>query len=130
MLKKTIKYEDFNGVEIEEDFYFNLTKSELLKMEMGEAGGMTEKIKKIVAAQDAPAIMDTFENIISLAYGEKSADGKRFVKSKEISEAFMQTPAYDILFMELVTDADAASKFINAIAPEIPEQKQIAPAAK
>ena len=109
MLKKSIKYEDLNGVEIEEDFYFNLTKSELLKMEMGEAGGMTEKIKKIVAAQDAPAIMDTFENIISLAYGEKSADGKRFVKSKEISEAFMQTPAYDILFMELVTDADAAS---------------------
>ena len=130
MLKKTIKFTDFNGNEREEDFFFNLTKSELLKMEMGETGGLTEKIKKIVAAQDTPAIMEVFEGLISSAYGEKSADGKRFVKSKELSEAFMQTQAYDELFMEIATDADKAAEFINAIVPEIPEQKTIAPATK
>ena len=130
MLKKTIKFVDFNGNEREEDFFFNLTKSELLKMEMGESGGLTEKIKRIVAAQDAPAIMEVFEDLISRAYGEKSPDGKRFIKSKEISDAFMQTPAYDELFMEIATDADKASEFINAIVPDIPEQKTVAPAAK
>lgn len=130
MLKKTIKFTDFNGNEREEDFFFNLTKSEILKMEMGESGGLTEKIKRIVAAQDTPAIMEVFEDLISRAYGEKSADGKRFVKSKEISEAFMQTQAYDELFMEIATNEDKAAEFINAIVPDIPEQKTVAPAAK
>ena len=86
-------------------------------MEMGTTGGMVEMINRIVAAQDAPAIIDVFKKMILRAYGEKSADGKRFIKSKEISEAFSQTEAYSQLFMELATDADAASKFVNGIVP-------------
>ena len=88
-----------------------------MEMEMGTTGGMVEMINKIVAAQDAPAIIDMFKKMILKAYGEKSADGKRFIKSKELSEAFSQTEAYSQLFMELATDADAASKFVNGIVP-------------
>lgn len=117
MLKKTITYIDYNGTERKEDFYFNLSKAEIMEMEMGTTGGMVEMINKIVAAQDAPAIIDMFKKMILKAYGEKSADGKRFIKSKELSEAFSQTEAYSQLFMELATDADAASKFVNGIVP-------------
>lgn len=117
MLKKTITYIDYNGTERKEDFYFNLSKAEIMEMEMGTTGGMVEMINKIVAAQDAPAIIDVFKKMILKAYGEKSADGKRFIKSKELSEAFSQTEAYSQLFMELATDADAASKFVNGIVP-------------
>ena len=117
MLKKTITYVDYNGTERKEDFYFNLSKAEIREMEMGTTGGMVEMINRIVAAQDAPAIIDVFKKMILRAYGEKSADGKRFIKSKEISEAFSQTEAYSQLFMELATDADAASKFVNGIVP-------------
>ena len=116
MLKKTITYVDYNGTERKEDFYFNLSKAEIMEMEMGTTGGMVEMINRI-AAQDAPAIIDVFKKMILTAYGEKSADGKRFIKSKEISEAFSQTEAYSQLFMELATDADAASKFVNGIVP-------------
>ena len=117
MLKKTITYIDYNGTERKEDFYFNLSKAEIMEMEMGTTGGMVEMINKIVAAQDAPAIIDMFKKMILKAYGEKSADGKRFIKSKELSEAFSQTEAYSQLFMELATDADADSKFVNGIVP-------------
>ena len=117
MLKKTIKYTDYNGVERTEDFYFNLTKAEILEMQMGEAGGLAEMIQRVVAAQDAPAIIKVFKDLVLKAYGEKSADGKRFIKTDEITTAFSQTEAYSILFMELATDADAAAAFVNGIVP-------------
>lgn len=120
MLKETMTYTDFNGIERTEDFYFNLTKTELTKMELTTAGGLAERIQKIVAAQDAPAIMEVFEDLILKAYGVKSPDGKRFEKSKELSAQFAQTAAYDQLFMKLATDADAAAKFVNGIVPEMP----------
>lgn len=117
MLKKNIKYTDYNGVERNEDFYFNLSKAEIMEMELSTVGGLTEMINKIVAAQDAPAIIKLFKELVLKAYGEKSADGKRFIKNPEIAEAFSQTEAYSILFMELATDADAAAKFVNGIVP-------------
>ena len=117
MLQKTITYTNYNGIEVTEDFYFNLTKAEIMEMEMSTSGGMAEMINKIVASQDAPAIIKIFKELILKAYGEKSADGKRFVKSEEISVAFSQTEAYSQLFMELATDADAAAKFVNGIVP-------------
>ena len=117
MLKKTITYTDFNGVERTEDFYFNLTNAEIMEMEMGITGGMAEMIQRIVASQDAPEIIKTFKDIVLKSYGEKSPDGKRFIKNDELREAFSQTEAYSQLFMELATDADAAAKFINAIVP-------------
>lgn len=119
MLKETIKYTDYNGVEREEDFYFNLTKAELMEMEMSTTGGLAEMIDKIVKTQDAPAIIKIFKELVLKAYGEKSADGKRFIKSEELATAFSQTEAYSILFMDLATDADKAAKFVNGIVPMI-----------
>ena len=115
MLKKTFTYTDYNGVERTEDHYFNLTKAEVMEMEMSTTGGLAEMIQRIIAAQDAPAIIKIFKDLIRKAYGVKSADGKRFVKNEEVWAEFEQTEAYSQLFMELATDADAASKFINAI---------------
>lgn len=121
MLKKTIKFTDYNGVDREEDFYFNLSKAEILEMELGTVGGLTEMIQRIVATNDTPSIVKIFKDLILKAYGEKSADGKRFLKVNDagvpLSIAFSQTEAYSILFMELATDADAAAKFVNGIVP-------------
>ena len=117
MLKKTFTYTDYNGVERTEDHYFNLSKAEVMEMEMSTTGGLAEMIQRIIAAQDAPAIIKVFKDLIRKSYGVKSADGKRFQKSDELWTEFEQTEAYSMLFMELATDADAASKFINAIIP-------------
>lgn len=131
MLKKTITYTDYNGVERTEDFWFNLSKAELIEMEMSTAGGLTEMVEKIVKTQDMPSIIKIFKDMVLRAYGEKSADGKRFIKSDEISTAFSQTEAYSNLFMELARDADAAAAFVNGIVPQVEESKSmsVAPAA-
>lgn len=118
MLTKTFTYTDFNGVTRTEDHNFHLSKAELMEMELSTAGGLAEKIKKIVAAQDAPTIVKIFKDLILQSYGVKSDDGKRFIKSKELSEAFSQTEAYSQLFMELASDADAAAAFVNGIVPK------------
>ena len=121
MITETIKYTDYNGVEREEKFLFNLSKAELMEMEMGTTGGLTEMIQKIIETQDAPSIIKIFKELILKAYGEKSADGKRFIKVNDqgvpLSIGFSQTEAYSQLFMKLATDADAAAKFIRGIVP-------------
>ena len=121
MLKKTIKYEDYNGTQREEDFYFNLTKAELMEMEMGTTGGLAEMTDNVVKAQDAPSVTKIFKDLVLTAYGEESPDGKRFIKVNDsgipLSIGFSQTEAYSQLFMELATDAKAASDFVNGIIP-------------
>ena len=117
MLKKTFTYTDYNGVERTEDHYFNLNKAEVMEMEMSTKGGLAEMIQRIIAAQDAPAIIKIFKDLIRKSYGVKSADGKRFIKNDEIWAEFEQSEAYSMLFMELATDAEAASQFINGIVP-------------
>lgn len=127
MVKKTITYTDYDGVERTEDFYFNLSKSELIKMEYGTEGGLTKILKKIADSKDTTEIMRYFDEILSKAYGEKSLDGKRFIKSKELYEAFAQTNAYDILFMELFSDTDKMTSFIKGIVPDIPDSQNVLP---
>ena len=118
MLKKTITYTDYNGVERTEDFYFNLSQAELMEMEMSTSGGLAEMIQRIVAAKDMPAIIKVFKELVLKAYGEKSLDGKRMIKNEDLSTAFSQTEAYSILFMELAMDADKAAAFVNGIVPQ------------
>lgn len=115
MTKKTITYVDLNGVERTEDFYFDLSKPEIVKMQASAKGGYDVQLKSIAASPNGALIMAFFENFIKRAYGEKSDDGRRFMKSEEISRAFMETPAYEVLFEELVTDAGAAADFANAV---------------
>lgn len=117
MLKKTITYKDYNDVERTEDFYFNLSKAEIMEMEMGTTGGLAEMITRVVAAQDTPSVVKIFKDLVLKAYGVKSPDGRRFIKSEELSAEFAQTEAYSILFMELATNSDAAAKFVNGIVP-------------
>ena len=118
MLKKLIKYTDYDGHERSENFYFYMSKAELMEMELGTVGGMQNLIQLIIDKQDIPKIMEAFKTIILKSYGEKSPDGRRFIKSEELSKAFSQTEAYSNLYMELITDADAAARFINGIVPE------------
>lgn len=118
MLKKTITYTDYNGVQRTEDHYFNLSKAELTEMEVTTVGGFGEMLQSIVNAQDAPSLMKIFKDMILKSYGEKSPDGKRFIKSEELSTAFSQTEAYSELFMELMTSDGAAAAFVNGIVPK------------
>ena len=131
MLKKTIKYTDYNGVERNEDFYFNLTKAEIMEMQMGTTGGFADYIAALVKTQNMPEIVRIFKDIVLKAYGEKSQDGKRFIKTDDnghsLAKAFSETEAFSILYMELATNSKEAAKFINGIVPqdmEISEEKQ------
>lgn len=118
MLKKSITYTDYNGTERTETFYFNISKAELMEMELGTTGGYAEMLQRIVDTQDAPSLIKIFKDLIFKAYGVKSPDGKRFIKSKELSEEFAQTEAYTVLFMELATNAEAGAEFVNGILPQ------------
>ena len=117
MLKKTITYRDFNDEEVSEDFFFHMSKAELVELEMSHKGGLSEALKRIVAAEDGKAIIAEFKNIILSSYGKRSEDGRRFIKNQELRDEFESTEAYSTLFMELVTDTPAAIAFINGIVP-------------
>ena len=117
MLKKTITYTDYNDQERTESFYFNLSKAELMEMEMSTTGGWAAYMQGIIDAKDTPSLIKMFKELILKAYGEKSADGKRFIKTPDLALAFSQTEAYSQLFMELALDAKAASEFVTGIIP-------------
>jgi hypothetical protein len=118
VLKKTITYKNFNDEEVTEDHFFHLSKAELVELEMSHQGGLSEALQNIIAAEDGKAIIAEFKKIILGAYGKKSGDGKRFVKTQELRDEFESSEAYSTLFMELVTDTDAAIEFINGIVPQ------------
>ncbi|MET0786302.1 MAG: hypothetical protein ABWY25_06310 [Paenisporosarcina sp.] len=118
MLKRDITYEDFDGEKVTETFYFNLTRSEIIELEVGYKGGLQEALQRIVKADDKKTLIAEFKKIVLLAYGVKSDDGKRFIKNDELREEFSQTAAYDALFMELATSDDAAATFIRGVVPK------------
>lgn len=119
MLKLTKTFTDYDGNVRTEDFYFNLSKAELMKMEMGETGGLEKLLRKIIAEQDNVKVMKYFDDIISRSYGVKSPDGREFVKSPELTKKFKETEAYSDLFMELCTDAKKAAEFVNQVLPNV-----------
>lgn len=115
MLVKKIKYIDFDGNEREETHYFNLSKAELMEMELSTSGGLEATINQIINQRDNKRIVELFKDLILKSYGVKSPDGKRFEKSQAIRDEFVQTNAYSELFMELATDEKKASDFVNGI---------------
>lgn len=132
MLKKTVTYKDFNDEEHTEDFYFNLTKAEILEMNLSTYGGLDKMIEKIIATHDTPKIIAMFKDLVLRSYGEKSDDGKRFIKTNEVREAFSQTQAYSDIFMELSTNEQAAVEFVNGIVPKdiaeaLPDEPTLTP---
>jgi hypothetical protein len=118
MLKREINYEDFNGETVTDTYYFNLTKSEILGLEASYNGGLDAAIKRIIDAKDSMALIAEFQKIFLLAYGIKSDDGKRFMKSDQLRDEFSQTAAYDVLFMELATNDKLAADFMIGIMPK------------
>ena len=115
MIIKKITYTDYDGNQRTEEFRFNLSKAELIEMELSETGGMEKMLKRIIAEQDTKKIMEIVKAIILKSYGKKSDDGRRFVKSPELSEEFSQTEAYSELLIELMSDENAASAFMNGL---------------
>ena len=124
MLKKTITFTDYNGIERTETHYFNLNKAELMTMQLKASGALDERIKKIVDAKDAPEIMSFFEELLEKSYGVKSEDGRRFIKSKELYDEFVQSEAYPELFMELISSDTAAADFIKGILPDLKDDSK------
>lgn len=118
MFKKTTTYTDFNGQERTESFYFNLTQAEVLEMELSTTGGLSAMIQGVIDAKDTPQLIKIFKELVLKAYGEKSSDGRRFVKTPEITAAFAQTQAYSDIFMELATNDKAATAFVEGITPK------------
>lgn len=118
MLKREIKYEDFNGDQTTGIFYFNISKPELIEMEVEYEGGFGRMIQKVIETKDNKELIKQFKEIVLRAYGEKSEDGKRFIKSEELSKEFSQTAAYEVLFMELATNDEAAATFLKGVLPK------------
>lgn len=118
MLKREIKYTDFNDEKVTDVFYFNISKTELIELEVEYEGGMQRMIEKIIESKDNKAIIEQFKKLILLAYGEKSEDGKRFIKSDKLREEFSQTAAYQELFMEIALDAKAGADFVIGVMPK------------
>lgn len=117
MLTKTVKYTDYNGNERTETLNFNLTKAEIAEMELSMPGGMSATVQRIIEAQDTKELIAIFKDLLLSSYGVKSPDGRRFIKNEQLREEFSQTEAYSEMFMELATNAEAASEFINKIIP-------------
>lgn len=118
MFKKTIKYEDYNGIQREEDFYFHLNKAEMLELQLTKEGGFEAYLEGIIKAENTTELIKFFKELILMSYGVKSEDGKRFMKSDALREEFSQTEAFSELFTELATDDEAAANFVNGIFPQ------------
>lgn len=118
MYKKTVTYKGFDDIERTEDFYFHLSKADLVKMENSIQGGYVERMQKIIKAQNGPEISAAFEDLIKKSYGVKHEDGRRFVRNEQVYNEFAETEAYSIIYMELCTNAEAAAEFVNGIIPD------------
>ena len=117
MLKREVRYEDFDGNMTSDIFYFNLSKPELIEMEVEYEQGFGKMLQNIVESKDNKQIIAHFKKLVLMAYGVKSEDGKRFIKSEKLREEFSQTAAYSELFMELASDDKAAVIFLNGVLP-------------
>lgn len=122
MFTKTVTYKDFDGNERTEVCRFNLSEPEIIEMGSSYPGGLEQMLKKIIEEKDQQKILAVFKELMLKSYGEKTPDGKRFIKSKELSEAFSQTGAYEQLYMRILRDTDFAIEFTNGIMPEIVRQ--------
>lgn len=132
MLKKTMTYKDYDGNEVTEDFYFNLSKAELLELEIStdKVAGIEATVNRLKDERNGAEIIKMFKDIIRKSIGKKSADGRRFIKNDEIADEFMQTEAYSDLIMELCTDGEKGAAFFNAIVPQVETSAIPAPPVK
>lgn len=121
MVKESITWTDYDGQERTEDFYFNLSQAEMVEMNLAIPGGLEKLLNDMINTKDVPKLADYFKTIICKAYGKKSPDGRKFMKSEEILDDFVSTEAYSIFYMSLATDAEKAADFINRVLPKLPD---------
>lgn len=117
MLKKTINYEDLDGNPVTEDFYFNLSKAEMAEMQFSEAGGFMALLQSAANTSNPSDVIPMFRKILAMAVGQRSLDGKRFIKSQDIIDSFLQTDAYSVMLMEILSDTNAAVEFVKGVIP-------------
>jgi hypothetical protein len=121
MFRHTVKYTDFNDKAREETFEFNLTKEEIMSMELGVDGGFSELLKRMSELQNIPKLLEYFKQFVLKAYGERSGDGRSFIKvrdGKKLAEDFVQTAAFSEMFIDLFSDSKKAAKFMNGLVPQ------------
>jgi hypothetical protein len=117
VLKKTVQYEDYNGEAVKEDLYFNLSKAELVQLEMSYPGGLSNHLRKIGESEDGPEIIKMFTELLKASYGKRSPDGKRFIKNDQVWEEFVSSEAYSAFFMDLISDPQRQIEFVRGIIP-------------
>ena len=130
MIKKTVTYTDYNGVERTESFYFHFSEAEILDMEMSTEGGFAERVQRIIDSKHQTELLKVIKPFVYDAYGVKSEDGKRFMKNDEVKAAFIESPAYSEIFMEMLTNDKLAAEFVNGVVPANMKDKLTALANK
>ncbi len=115
MVTEKIEFTNYNGEKDTETLYFNLSPVELTELELSESEGLSNKIQKLIKEKNNREIYKTFKNIVLLAYGVKSPDGKQFIKSEKLSQDFVQTAAYEEFMWSLMSDETKAANFINEL---------------
>lgn len=128
MYVKPITYTDYDGVQHTDKFYFNISKAELIEMDASETGGLTKRLQEIVDANETADIFKRVKSIILKAYGRKSPDGKRFIKSPEMSQEFEQTEAYSELIMEFMQNPKSFEEFMRHTLPKVDVEETTKPA--
>lgn len=139
MLKKTLTYETIDGEKVTEDFYFHMSKADLLKLMVSKEGGFEAYVQRVVQARDIREAIAAIGDILDLSYGRKTADGKGFEKSPEILSRFKSLEAYSDLYLELALNPEQGAEFVRAIMPknlegslpqnvELPSDKPATPA--
>lgn len=124
MLKRKISYVDFDGRKRSEELYFNLTEPEIVRLDVSYKGGLEKFIGQLDPEERPEEVLDLFETVIRTSYGEKSEDGRFFLKEKDTVARFMQSAAYSALFMELIQDAETAASFVGGLVPQTPRSKK------
>jgi hypothetical protein len=118
MFKETFEFKDYFGVDRKEDHYFQLSEPEVMQLNFSSVGNLKDTVEKITQEQDGGRIISLFEQIIQKAHGERSEDGRLFIKNKEALERFIYSPVYSMMYMKLATDADYAARFLREILPK------------
>lgn len=116
MIKQSISYVDYNGENQTEDFYFNLSKAEILEMMVADEN-IVESLQNLAKNGTATQAMNWFKDLIQKSVGEKSEDGKRFVKSPEITKNFMESPAFSEFLFDIIQNPAKSEPFVQGLLP-------------
>lgn len=125
MFTVNVTYIDFDDQEYTERLYFNMTKVEFMRWQAESGDNLTERMKTALEKHDSSKIMDYFEELIRRSYGEKSDDGKRFVKDPQKTRDFMTSAAYDELFWRITQNQEECNAFMRGVLPNVPPSGEV-----